>query len=701
MPAAEALGAGEPDSPASPASQGWSTPGAVRRRSSQQLSVAWEDETPPAAGAAPQAQAAAFGSGSVFDVDVRAGAPAPFALPCARYLEESLLGMRVAPSNLRELLAVVDGDSQSPRRTSAGAAWGSSSPAGAAASLQWRRLRQVLSSAAAHDVCTAFFWLAVAVLFGRAREADVREAERSLARSWHRLNIEAGEVCSSQSTASSYMGARDETLDALPTLIVQAVFRLLVDAFDEERAEVVKQAEPLLDKLMLMVHYEASGFQMNVSTCRELRRKLFRQHVTEQPALDLQESLRLQQRRDQLERENTKGQHPLSFGPGGVGMEDLQLQSVLQNRRKEKKERDLYRRATGIPLGPDPGSPPFELTVDHYGRVRREGLARLDALRGATTEPTAGLGPGGGDHESDASASALEAAPAAQGEGGREAPEGVMTVALGKALAKKVRRSEVKAAERSRRKEQLRRHLLGESLPEPLRAGAIETCGVSPLCGWLEPKVDGRRLVEKRMRENFRLAMKTPPLPGPSAAAAEAQAARDPRAAPLPHVRKAPTARACARPSVLERGPQSAGAGRPAGQGRQAWPTAMGATFSTGSRASHKGGLSTRRGSLLAVRSAVALATGSRGDGDDDASSSKSDVAARMTGGHGNDILPVKITTDPAELRAAELAYVTSVHQLVGAAGNPAQSQWDSLKWRALKRDSPRRCITSGRYAPR
>lgn len=509
-----------------------------------------------------------------------------------------------------------------------------------------------------------------------------------MARSWHRLSIKAGEVCSGQSVDSSYyMDTRDEMLSALPTAIVQAVYRLLVDAFDEERAEVVKQAEPILDKLMLLMHYEASGFQMNVSTCRELRRKLFRRHVTEQPALDLQESLRLQQRRDQLERENTNGHIPLSFGPSGVGMEELQIQSVLQNRKNEKKERDLYRRAAGL-SAPDPGSPPFELTVDYYSKVREEGLARLDVLRGARTEPRVGLSMSEGDatdHESDASL--LEAE---QGEDGQGDSQGPISASLSKALA-----LEVKAADRSRRKEQLRRNLLCESLPEPLRAGAIETCGVSPLCGWLEPRVDGRRLVEKRMRENFKLVMKTAPRSQP-ASTQEGKTAKAPRSSSLPHLRKPPTARVCARLSVLEWEPQESGGGRHT-QGRQMWPTALGTTLSTGSRASHRGTAPPKRGSMLAVRSAVAIGAGSRGDGDDDDSSSKSDVGALLTGGHSSDILPVKVATDPAELKAAELAYVTSLHQLVGGARNPAQSQWDSVKWRALKRDSPRRYTTSRR----
>lgn len=644
--------------------------------------------------AASAAPAAAFGSGSVFGVEVRAGMPPPFELPCARYLKESLLGMRVAPRNLDELLTVdLDGDAQSPgghRRISA-IDEASLSPGGGATSLQWRRFRRVLGSEAAHDVCTVLFWMAVGVLFRRAHEEDVQEAERALARSWHRLSIKAGEVCSDQATASSYMDSRDETLAALPTAIVQAVYRLLVDAFDEERAEVVKQAEPILDKLMLLVHYEASGFQMNVSTVRELRRRLFRRHVTKQPALDLRESLRLQQRRDQLDRENTKGQNPLSFGPSGVAMEDLQMQGVLHHRKEEKKERDLYRRAAGL-FTPDPGGPPFELTVDYYSKVRQEGLARLDALRGARAEPMAGLGISEGDaaeHESDASA--LQSL---QGEDGLDGVDGAMTASPSKVLAEKeTERREVRAVERSRRKEQLRRNLLGEALPEPLRAGGIETCGVSPLCGWLEPNVDGRRLVDKRMRENLKLAMKTPPR-SQSAGAQEGKASKAPRSASLPHVRRTPTTRACARFSALDWEPQAA-------QGRQVWPTAVGHTLSTGSRASHKGTAPLKRGSMIAVRSVVAFAAAGRGDGDDDDSSTRSDVAARITNAHGNDILPVRIAVDPAELEAAELAYTTSLHQLVGSARIPAQSLWDSLKWSSLKRDSPRRGATSGRYAER
>merc|ERR1719375_1072828 len=130
------------------------------------------------------------------------------------------------------------------------------------------------------------------------------------------------------------MEARDWCLGALPFVFAQAVYRLLCDAFEDDRKHFVSQADKLLDKLCLVMHFEVTGFQATAETVRKARKKLFLSRVLINPQQDLFESEAAKKREIMLETQMSKTKdRPLAFGDqDSKPLEETQLEHVMQGR---------------------------------------------------------------------------------------------------------------------------------------------------------------------------------------------------------------------------------------------------------------------------------------------------------------------------------------------------------------------------------
>merc|ERR1719469_48744 len=131
---------------------------------------------------------------------------------------------------------------------------------------------------------------------------------------------------------------RDWAMDAWPCAFAQAIYRILCDAFKEDRDNLIAQGVPLLDKLMTIAFFEATGFQMDNQTVHKVRRALFLRRVVKNPEQDQFEFLKGAERQQTLERQSQAvGHKPLAFAScpqDGVAMDEGQLHDVWDNRTR-------------------------------------------------------------------------------------------------------------------------------------------------------------------------------------------------------------------------------------------------------------------------------------------------------------------------------------------------------------------------------
>lgn len=272
-------------------------------------------------------QGYAFGAGSLFDIEVRSAQDLPFDLPLKTYFEETLRGMKSAPG----------GKGHPPTE-------------------KWKHLRHVLDCSMARDYCEKLFWVLVSVLTRDAAAEDLRdvfdeqavaELREQMARVWFLLTLKLGH----QSTET-----HDWLALAMPVVFVQAIYRLLVDAFPPDRAKFIECADVLIDKMTHILHYEAAGFQSNAETWRKIRQQMFRPHVIESPWTNNNESMRNEQRLEKLQSQNQKRQlQPLDFGKElSRPLEEVQLEHIMELRnqdvRTSSKGKPLTRSALNFKL---------------------------------------------------------------------------------------------------------------------------------------------------------------------------------------------------------------------------------------------------------------------------------------------------------------------------------------------------------------
>jgi len=254
-------------------------------------------------------------------------------------------------------------------------------------------------------VCSQLFWISIGVVFSCVSPEALGEFREKLARSWHLVTLQARKRSESENDQERAGEMRDWLLGAVPVMVVQAIFRLAVDVFESDRAQLIMYAEPLLDKLMLIVHYEVSGFQLNVETARKARRRLFVRRVIQNPHVNQREHEKAHN--DSQKVLNTRG--PLVFGnQDALPLDDHQIELVMTARadgadsRAAKTGRSLVGCAsepglglpaivnTGIALGATGqadmqlreglqtwGGPVEDLSVERYDKLTRQGCEML------------------------------------------------------------------------------------------------------------------------------------------------------------------------------------------------------------------------------------------------------------------------------------------------------------------------------------
>lgn len=443
-----------------------------------------------------------FGTGSIFDAEVSSADAFPFELPVAHYLDEALLGMYGAPSGKD------------------GAANGSS---------KWNRIRRTLATDAARGICTALVWVCASVLVGTIKDGPLEELRKNLAHNWFLLTLEIGRVVGSSISSGAN---RDFLLEAIPTVMVQTAYRLLVDAFPPEQNQLMQSFEVIIEKLTHIIHHDIAGFQINMRTAHKLRQRLFREHVIKMPFANLHESVRNAKRRERLE--SHKDQNPLAFGSDlGQSLEEMQLEHVLELRERDKvgahgsspsRLAALSRKSVVAT-----SSVPEELSVDRYGPIANKAedlLARQlqelfpdnnDQIIATNAknrpeelgpEAASGLSPSG-----EGSPVSMTESPTAQSPTGarrsfmmRSSKASLLGTT---ALRAQRERERLQAVERRRRDELLERRI-AQPLPDVYCQRTINTNLVSPILDKLSSNEGTRSQLLKRSSENQKLRMAPP-----------------------------------------------------------------------------------------------------------------------------------------------------------------------------------------------
>lgn len=327
-----------------------------------------------------------------------------------------------------------------------------------------------------------------------------RRCERALAEGTREVSEKATVALHDQFARSWFILAgelgqkgRDELLDALPSVLVQAIYRLMVDCFPPEHAQLAQHAETLLEKLGAIVHYEVSGFRPSPSTLLALRRKLFRKPVLDHPHLDLLEARRVELRQQKLEGQRAQA-HPLAFGDikTGQALEEMQLEHVMELREASAAGRG------GASITLPPLVPP-ELSVDRYAEIASHGedmfFRHLEAIEDSE------------ESEEEEKAHTLQVNPQMRAEG--EANEdATLSQTTSNAFRRTVQRISIwgptraslaarqaEIAER-RRRDELLASKIATPLPADFGSRGLATGAVSPMLERLAPGVQAKAASE-------------------------------------------------------------------------------------------------------------------------------------------------------------------------------------------------------------
>lgn len=263
---------------------------------------------------------------SVLDVELKDTRPLPFVPPVSAYIADALVGLRWGAGDARS------GRGGSSRSGSKATVSSSRTDPGAPLTprARVRALEAILQGSFAQSLCACVFWLAVAVVFQRAEKAPraVEALRDDLSAAWHRLSLDAARV--------AQRGDQDLLLAAMPLVFVQAVFRALCDAFEEDRKTLMSQSQALIDKLMFVTQFEVNGFQLRVDAVRRARRMLFLKRVVQQPHVDQREFMKGVRRQEMLEdRKALQGNRALAFPSApddAQALDETQLEHVMEGR---------------------------------------------------------------------------------------------------------------------------------------------------------------------------------------------------------------------------------------------------------------------------------------------------------------------------------------------------------------------------------
>lgn len=394
-----------------------------------------------------------FGHCSLFDFLVTAVDKEPFELPVKIYLEEVLVG--------------IYGASQGCRTSSKDT---SDKPC-EEARLNRRYLKRFLSMDSARDVVRTLFWIIVGIVTKRVVADVVSELRKNLARSWS-LVVQEVRREARDSAMVNQEAMQDWILQTLPVIFVQCIYRLMVDAFADDRSQLVHYASKLLDKITHIVTYEVSGFRLNSRTCLEARRKLFRKDVLDNPFMNQHDTLKSQMRREALEHRSSKPS-PLLFGQkDALPLEETQLEHVMLDREKDRV--------------------PEELSVDRYVSIAHEGeelfQRHLEELLPRIL-PTATEGV-------DGQRMSMHSSQRSRYYSDKEDEK---------------KRRENKEAEKRKREESLKA-FCDEPLPREYCECHLDTSWVSPIIDRLAPGEEDRKVLRKKGADSRQLKMELPAL---------------------------------------------------------------------------------------------------------------------------------------------------------------------------------------------
>eukprot|EP00928_Gymnodinium_smaydae_P078013 TRINITY_DN6159_c4_g1_i1.p1 TRINITY_DN6159_c4_g1~~TRINITY_DN6159_c4_g1_i1.p1 ORF type:complete len:704 (-),score=128.41 TRINITY_DN6159_c4_g1_i1:224-2335(-) len=288
--------------------------------------------------------------------------PYPITPPIAQYIDEAVLGCRHGPGER-------SGSRRESKKSSA-SSWDGSGPEGGSGGLprgesqkaspssgsdakpkydmyrreprseiQARRVRGLITLLSNKEDTIAlglpWFWITIAGALGRVPRDGLEPLRDQLAKAWHSMELQA------QQLIPDDQSDRDWALASLPILFSQGIYRILYDGFEEDRKNLLANADALIGKLMLVAHYEVAGFQLLPETVQKMRQKLFVGQVLQMPHSNRREFLRGKQRQEMLEsRKAVSTDRPLTFGnKNGQGLDDTQLEHVLIGREKMKEHK--------------------------------------------------------------------------------------------------------------------------------------------------------------------------------------------------------------------------------------------------------------------------------------------------------------------------------------------------------------------------
>lgn len=446
---------------------------------------------------------------SIMEIVLRSPPDFPLELPVGKYLEESLMGLR-----------------GSPHDTQAREAGGKLSQfVDCFFTIVSRRTMAVQTA------CANLFWIAVGLLFGRFVVPQVLASVRKqLAHQLHLFHLQACEQ------TSENVETRDWVLSALPVVLAQAIYRLLCDAFPEDRPQLVGKGSNVLDKLNQLVHFEISGFQIQLDRTRKERRRFFMKRIINSPHMNAYELESCQKRQELLESQNSSlHDMPLSFGAlDRPPMDDTQLEHLMHKHVVQ---------APGTPMSPKPSPAKkgnmldlesvSQLGVERYDGLSERGdellqrhLQALATCLGETepvvedleANPTIYVPPTPGseispkrfefwveDGDADDAPKQQPSSPKSFEKAGKPSTPKAKTVRMEAAAGNKQR------AKEQQQQAKARTEMLLAKISEPLCAELcqrrIQTSWVSPAMSRLTPGADDRNLLRKGPCETFHVNM--------------------------------------------------------------------------------------------------------------------------------------------------------------------------------------------------
>jgi len=308
----------------------------------------------------------------VLDIMVTAKQTPTMVPPIRQYLEEVSLGM-VGSSGEAASQAQVEGRRRPGEKAT---------PADC-----MQVMVRVIAADPAVNACQSMFWLVLGAIFGIMDAEVTPDFRQQLGEAWYAFTLQV------MSAAKGDQEVQDWILAAMPPVFGQAIYRLLVDGFVEDRKQFIQEGQHLLTKVCMVAHFELTGFQINVESLRRLRQRRFQRQVLQHPHVNQRQALAGKKRQEILESTAAADRNqPLEFAgvearradavtPTGrlhlsmQPLEESQLEHVMQT--SDQRRRDD---ATKINIGNkamweiEPSPVPTQYSVARYKDLAKGSL---------------------------------------------------------------------------------------------------------------------------------------------------------------------------------------------------------------------------------------------------------------------------------------------------------------------------------------